>query len=256
MPPVTVHLLALQKSIPAFLDAVKSSSSTPPLVISKVIRWIVRPTEIDARELLDTKWDLMLIQLKSAPLSEDLLSNKWVAKRYSVTAGVPSSLVKGFDEKNDRLLNPRQGDVPPLSNSKPRMAKSAQSLALDDDLLRFAKSYEIGGAVSMYNLLAFKKTQAAHDSYLKYGKAFAESSGGKRGGTAKVVGKVIDEGSPWTEVALAHYPTIQHFTEMLASEDYQEINTKWRLPALADTCILCTSELDPILTNTEKSSKL
>lgn len=91
----------------------------------------------------------------------------------------------------------------------------------------------------MLNLLAFKPGKAAHESYQKYGQGFAKSAGSKRGGTAKIVGKVIDEDTKWQEIALAHYPSIRHFTEMLASEDYQEINHEFRLPALEDTCILC-----------------
>lgn len=45
-------------------------------------------------------------------------------------------------------------------------------------------------------------------------------------------------------MALAHYPSLQHFACMLASADYQRANHKWRLPSLKDTCILCTSEVD------------
>ena len=66
----------------------------------------------------------------------------------------------------------------------------------------------------------------------------------------KVVANQGTEGETeddWDEIALAHYPSIDHFMEMLASEDYQEINHKWRLPSLKDTFILCTSELDPEL---------
>lgn len=86
------------------------------------------------------------------------------------------------------------------------------------------------------------------DSYLKYGAAFAKTIGAKRGGNAKIVGTVVDvEGAEkkkeWDEVALAHYPSLQHFADMLASEDYQEVNLKYRVPALRDTFILCTSEL-------------
>jgi hypothetical protein len=41
------------------------------------------------------------------------------------------------------------------------------------------------------------------------------------------VGNVIgkqgkDEG--WDEIALAHYPSLEHFAAMLASSDYQEVN--------------------------------
>lgn len=154
----------------------------------------------------------------------------------------------------------------------------------------------------MLNLLAFWPGKEAHESYLQYGKAFGESIGKRRGGKAKIVGKVVvaaggqkkrqeGEGEKgdhqdgwWDEVALAHYPSrfpslsllytdmrkpenprwvveksfmfvltrmretaIHHFTDMLASEDYQKVNHEFRLPALKDTCILCTTELDPEL---------
>lgn len=45
------------------------------------------------------------------------------------------------------------------------------------------------------------------------------------------------------QVALAHYPSLDHFADMLAGEDYQHVNKKHRVPSLKDTCILCTSEL-------------
>lgn len=79
----------------------------------------------------------------------------------------------------------------------------------------------------MLNLLAFWPGKEAHESYLQYGKAFGESIGKKRGGKAKIVGKVVAAGQGtsqkkrqegkgekgdhqdgwWDEVALAHYPS-------------------------------------------------
>lgn len=81
----------------------------------------------------------------------------------------------------------------------------------------------------MLNLLAFWPGKAAHESYLQYGKAFGESIGKRRGGKAKIVGKVVvaaagqgtsqkkrqeekgEKGNHqdgwWDEVALAHYPS-------------------------------------------------
>lgn len=100
----------------------------------------------------------------------------------------------------------------------------------------------------MLNLLAFAPGQK--ENYLKYGAAFASSIGSKRGGDAKIVGSVVEvkgvdggreEG--WDEVAIAHYPSIEHFGDMLASRDYQEVNAKWRVPSLRDTFILCTDEV-------------
>lgn len=46
------------------------------------------------------------------------------------------------------------------------------------------------------------------------------------------------------QIALAHYPGLDHFADMLASDDYQAVNKKYRVPSLKDTCILCTSELE------------
>lgn len=69
--------------------------------------------------------------------------------------------------------------------------------------------------------------------------------GGKRGGNAKIVGNVVappsgqsdsrgdphrDSQSWWNEIAIVHYPTIKHFCDMAAGEDYQAINQKYRLP--------------------------
>lgn len=118
--------------------------------------------------------------------------------------------------------------------------------------MKYAKTEHGHGAVSMMNLLSFK--DGMKESYLKYGAEFSKSIGSKRGGAAKIVGSVVpspssasgsmDAGTDgWDEVALAHYPSIKHFQDMLASEDYQAVNKKFRVPALRDTCILCTCEL-------------
>ena len=46
------------------------------------------------------------------------------------------------------------------------------------------------------------------------------------------------------KIALAHYPSLLDFADMIASDDYQAVNRKYRIPSLEDTCILCTSEVD------------
>lgn len=33
----------------------------------------------------------------------------------------------------------------------------------------------------------------------------------------------------WNEVSIVHYPSIRHFCDMLAGDDYQAINEKYRL---------------------------
>ena len=170
---------------------------------------------------------------------------------------MPSRLVQDFAARNKRLLNPEKDDVPPLTGAldKARIASSAQDLELSTELLRWVEEFgkeEGAGAVSMLNLLAFKPDMKS--SYLKYGAEFAKSVGSRRGGNAKIVGSVIqpggagdgksgDGGDGWDEVALAHYPSIWHFADMLAGKDYQDVNKRYRVGSLKDTFILCTSEL-------------
>jgi hypothetical protein len=98
----------------------------------------------------------------------------------------------------------------------------------------------------MLNLLAFQPGKK--EGYLKYGAEFSKSIGSRRGGNAKIVGSVVhdvggEDGEAWDEVALAHYPSLLHFADMLASQDYQAVNQKYRVPSLKDTFILCTSEI-------------
>lgn len=257
MPLATVHLIALSpnSTISSYLRALKFTSFKP-LVISHALRWVVKPEKLSSGRLLGTKWDLLVITLHSSPMPQTYLTKDWVSAHWSITAGIPSSIVNGFEEKNQELLHAKPGSAPELTalSSSPKIATSPQALEATPELLGWKNPAGTTTPVSMLNLLAFKPGQEAHESYKRYGKAFAESIGSRRGGLAKIVGKVVagqgsqDEDSEgWDEVALAHYPSFAHFVDMLASEDYQTVNHRDRLPALRDTCILCTSEVDPIL---------
>nr|POE47938.1 hypothetical protein CFP56_01266 [Quercus suber] len=256
MPLATVHLLAIapNANINAYVRALMSTG-VKPLVVSRAVRWIIKPESLSVSALLGTKWDLLIILPITSSIPSAYLGKDWVLAHWSIAAGVPSSLVKDFDRKNRSLLHPRPGATPPLTGSmdKPRITSSTQGLELNPELLSWSQSFQRGkpGAVSMLNLLAFHPGAEAHASYQRYGKAFAESIGSRRGGTAKIVGKVVpnqgtdgEDQEGWDEIALAHYPSIEHFVDMIASEDYQKVNHESRLPALRDTCILCTSELD------------
>lgn len=260
MPACTLHLLSLSISIPQFLSVLFKTSTTP-LVISRVVRWIILPTTISCDPLLarNIHWDILIILPNTDILPASLQMH--ILHQWQVTAGVPSRLLEGFAAKNKQLLDPRPEDMPPLTGSldKPRIVSSAQALELSPSLLEWIKKFsqkEGRGAVSMLNLLAFKP--GLKEEYLKYGSAFAKSVGSKRGGIAKIVGSVIHEGESkdrgeWDEIALAHYPSIQHFADMLASEDYQEVNHKYRVGSLKDTFILCTTELDLLVSNKGES---
>jgi hypothetical protein len=257
MPLATINLVSLKQSssIAAFLQALKATS-LKVLVVSKVVRWVITPEQINAKELLYPRkpWDLLVITLDKTPLPSSLNSN--IECHWSTVAGVPSRLTNEFASQNDGLLHPKS--TRPLTGAldQPRIGSTSQTLelspGLQDWIKSFSQTHTGRNAMSMLNLLAFLPDK--HESYLTYGKAFAESIGSKRGGNAKIVGKVVpkqgtdgEDSAGWDEIALAHYPSINHFIDMLASDDYQEVNHKHRLPALFDTCILCTSELDPRL---------
>ncbi|KAK8151321.1 hypothetical protein IWX90DRAFT_446604 [Phyllosticta citrichinensis] len=257
MPVCSLHLVSLRTTLSDFLYLLWKSKPEP-LVVSRVIRWVIAPESLSVDPLLNQNipWDLVVILPGAAGLSPELREH--VGNEWTVKVGIPSRLISGFRERNEELLFPKPEVVPPLSGAlnHPRIAGSAQGLELTEELRGWVQGFsqrEGQQAVSMLNLLAFKP--GMKDEYLKYGDAFAKSVGKRRGGDAKIVGSVIDDGSGlgsgtgskgkvWDEIALAHYPSIEHFADMLASEDYQEVNHQHRVGSLKDTFILCTSELD------------
>lgn len=256
MPLATIHLVALTPSttLISFLTTLRDTiPASKLLVLSKVIRWIITPTKIDASHLLHPKkqWDLLVIVLGTDALPQ-ILSDKLV-DHWTCVAGIPSRLTNTFSSTNDKLLHPAKHEVPPLTGSldKPRVGESSQTLEMSASLAEWVESFRStlpgSSPLSMLNLLAFKPGMKA--SYLIYGAAFAESIGSRRGGNAKLVGNITSQnaesvsGGKWDEFALASYPSIVHFADMLASEDYQAVNLKYRVPALEDTLILCTSEI-------------
>lgn len=272
MPLATIHLVSLTAStnILQFLDSLKSTS-LKPLIISKVIRWIIEPEKIDADLLLHPPkpWDLLVITLGSDPFPASLESQ--VHTHWTATAGVPSRLTNDLPTTNSRLLHPDPKSVPAISQNlaNPHLnATSSQHLELSPSLQSWIQSFSQtrpgNSAVSMLNLLSFN--EGMKPSYLKYGAAFSQSIGIKRGGVAKLVGNITTQrpeaqtgrAGSWNEFALAHYPSLSHFADMLASSDYQAVNLKYRVPALKDTLILCTSEIaiEDLLKESGRPSKL
>ena len=208
MPIYTVQLLSLNNSIDTFLTALRNSS-LKPLTLARVVRWIITPTILSRGQLLSQSppWDLLLIlpgAVRSLPTDlESLVRSTW-----SIQAGIPSKIISSFESRNSQLLDPPPNTVPPLTGSILNLQKadSTQSLELTDDLQSWIQGGSAPkGAISMLNLLAFKP--GLKEQYLKYGKAFSESVGSRRGGVAKLVGKIVPEtcsdGCPeWEEVCL------------------------------------------------------
>jgi len=250
MPLCDVYLLALSQSsasVPPFLQSL-SHNDIRPITQSRVVRWIILPGELSTGPLLaqNIHWDLLLIlpvNTRLPPTAASLITAQWTA-----TVGVPSRLLDDYARKNEQLLRPAAGKVAAAESPSSAPAPSAQRLELSTELSSWIGGQDPrtrGHAVSMLNLLAF--APGRHDDYLAYGRAFGQRVGARHGGLAKIVGAVVAghaKADGWDEIALAHYPSFLHFAAMLASDDYQAVNKKFRVPSLRDTFILCTMEID------------
>ncbi|EXJ79371.1 hypothetical protein A1O3_08873 [Capronia epimyces CBS 606.96] len=270
MPLATIHLISLtaSSSIASFIDSLRSTG-LQTLVVSKVVRWIITPSKNDVHALLSPPkpWDLLVILLGADTAALPASVAAQVEGHWTVTTGIPSRLTSDFARTNAAILHPDAASVPPLTGAldQPRFGDTAQTLELSRELAGWIRGFAATRAgkspLSMLNLLAFRP--GLKPSYLRYGKAFAESIGRRRGGVAKLVGNVVatahtsqpdqksdqksgtaGAGAAWDEFALASYPSILHFADMLASHDYQAVNLGYRVPALEDTFILCTSEIE------------
>ncbi|GFF76358.1 hypothetical protein CNMCM6936_007297 [Aspergillus lentulus] len=268
MPGLTLHLLALAPSTTAesFLRQLRQSSAVKVILASRPQHIVIPPTLIDSNLLTTTKWDLLvLLQPFSAAKDAALESlppnlQPLVQQEYRLAVGIPSKLLSSYDERDKSLK--RDASSIPLTGSlaNARQMSSSKNLELSPDLLAFMDTLTRthNGPVTMLNLLHFHHPNGKK-SYYQYGQAFIPVAG-KRGGNAKLVGNVIRPASTaqvdsrgrldrsetdwWNEISLVHYPSIRHFCDMLAGEDYQAINEKYRLSALRDTFLLCTTEFD------------
>ncbi|EEP82284.1 conserved hypothetical protein [Uncinocarpus reesii 1704] len=269
MPLLTLHLLSLQPGtdVKLFVKNVRSSPDVEVVVASRPRRLVIRPEVIDIHALTSGKWDLLLL-LRSPGNGIPPALRSAISDEYSVHTGVPSKLLKAYPEADAKLK--REASSARLTGAleKARNKPSSQSLELSADLLAFMDELvrEHDKPVTMLNLLHFHPN--GKPEYYKYGQGFA-SVAGKRGGNAKIVGNVVkppsgqidsrgdadkSENEWWNEISIVHYPSIRHFCDMLAGEDYQEINSKYRLGALRDTMLLCTTEFD--VEETPPNSKL
>jgi hypothetical protein len=249
MPTCPLVLIALNSdtTIPGFLS-VLGRHKLKPIVQAKVVRWIILPTNLSIAPLLsyNTHWDLLLVLPTGTELPSEALSH--LTASWDVVGGIPSKIIQDFSSKNAKLLNPPAGSIRPAEPPQKTTASTSQSLELSPELNAWvtAQTHDIRKhPVSMLNLLSFVPEKK--DQYKQYGAAFAEKVGSRHGGDAKIVGHVVggqakEEG--WHEIAIAHYPSLEHFAAMISSRDYQEVNQKYRLGSLLDTFILCTMEID------------
>ena len=273
---------ASPSGIDAFLHRLLAAAADPAkfgvVTVSRVQAPIIRPTLVDHKTLNDTPWTLLLVinGTQAHVLPSTLTSS--IQTHYSVVSGIPSKIVSNYDAISDKLRNVQppaplleiklddKRDVIPPAKSASSLAPTrddGQDLSLSPALLDLAKhlnhKVQHHGPVSMLNLLHFHTDAGAVESYHEYGRRFATVAG-KRGGNAKLVGIVICPLSGqqsdsrgrqdrkkedwWNECTLVHYPSINHFIDMSVDDEYQYINKEYRLKAIKDTALICTTEID------------
>ncbi|OOQ84265.1 hypothetical protein PEBR_33935 [Penicillium brasilianum] len=269
MPVATLHLLSLTKSTDpqSFLHNLQQSPNIKVIVASRPRHVVIHPTKLDKNPLAANSWDLLvLLTTTQAASNEDPIPSTLrhsITAEYKLTTGIPSKLLSTYAARNAQL---KQNALSiPLTGSLDKILRegskdSSQNLEVSPQLLQFmtelTKTHT--GPVTMLNLLQFHHPNGKK-SYYQYGQAFIPVAG-NRGGDAKLVGNVVAPGDGqledsrgsrerpqqewWNEISIVHYPSIRHFCDMLAGEDYQEINEKYRLSALRDTFLLCTTEFD------------
>ncbi|PYH93339.1 hypothetical protein BO71DRAFT_450825 [Aspergillus ellipticus CBS 707.79] len=261
MPAASLHLLALSTDTSTFLGSLRSARKV--IVASRPRHVVIRPTDLDKDILTKTPWDLLvLIQTPpdSPPIPQSLHSQ--IKSQYHVTVGIPSKLLATYASRDESLK--QTAPSIPLAGSldQARSKPSSQNLELSPELISFMDRLTPlhPGPVTMLNLLHFHHPDGKK-SYYQYGQSFIPVAG-RRGGDAKLVGNVVkprssagvevdsrgdwgrEEDGWWNEISIVHYPSIRHFCDMLAGDDYQDINERFRLSALKDTLLLCTTEFD------------
>lgn len=261
MPVATLHLLTLAKSTDAqsFLQQLRQSPSTRVIVASRPRHVVIHPNILDNDPLASKPWDLLVLLQVTQPNEQDPIPGALrglITNEYIITTGVPSKLLSDYQARDSRLKN--DASSIPLTGSLDKVVRegskdASQNLEVSPQLLRFMdelwKTHK--GPVTMLNLLHFHHPDGKKN-YYQYGQAFIPVAG-KRGGSAKLVGNVVPPASEkrdsrgsrnrsqqdwWNEISIVHYPSIRHFCDMLAGEDYQAINERYRLSVSALNALL------------------
>ncbi|KAI9150522.1 hypothetical protein HJFPF1_10293 [Paramyrothecium foliicola] len=271
MPLCSLFMISLSPhaKIGPFISDLLSNIGLEPVFIARPLKWMINPWISSANTaenehlstLRGTAWDVVVIFPSAVEIP--LRLRQKIDKLYGVKVGISSKILSSLDELNKKLLDP-SAPSPPLTGSLDRnpTAKSSKHLELTDELRTwFSSPAGLKTPPSMLNFLTFHPGK--HESYVLYGQAFAKDVGRRRGGLAKIVGPVVsadsdtgNEDKIWEEIAVAHYPSVWHFGDMIMGEDYQEVNTRHRVGALRGTGILCCNELDEEVLAGIKAAKL
>jgi len=247
----TIHLLSLSTPLPIFLISV-AALQPQPLTVAKVAAWVHPPEIVSVGSLVVGKsWDVLLVLRGDGDVPEPLKAS--VKASWSITAKVSLQTIVKYREMNKTMLHPKPENIPELhphaagGNTTPSKDQSEPlAFQVSPELDAWFRSFATtngAGPVSMFNLLSYLDKE----KYMGYIKAFGESLTPHYGGSPKIIGEVVTssgEGKVWDDVAIVQYPSVTHFADLLASEEYAAIDRKHKVGALKDTGILCIVELD------------
>ncbi|KAF2462042.1 hypothetical protein BDY21DRAFT_418031 [Lineolata rhizophorae] len=248
-----IYLLRLTQSINDFKVTV-TRSALKPLVIGTATEWMLKPHTLSV-ELVSRPWDIfLLVESSSEGLPAEVKSA--IASQWKTSANISSSMTESLMKDNHSLLNPSPDHIPPLTGSlqKPRVIDPDLEVNFTPEIEEWTKSFsatdEGKRPVSMLNLLAYN--EGKRDTFLGYIEVFNEAVGAKRGAMGKLFGSVPEDqresSGGWEDIALVHYPSIWHFADLIASEEYRECDRKYKQGAVKDCGILCiTSKRDTSL---------
>ena len=260
----TLHLLSSSTTAAQLLDLLAAASRPKPLFLAKANNWIIQPEAeppISPELLANAPWSVVVIYMKPDDLPQDAQTQ--IAARWTLKFSLPTQMASNFAVNGTNLretpkTRSHEFDAVLAGDGKDFHSGSSslsQALDITPTLSRWFDDFSRTGdgtkSIVMLNLLAFVDDGS---KYLRYREAFAKSVGSRHGAAARLLGTAESESaSPqtdgtknekwWDRVALIHYPSILHFADMLAADDYQEASHKYRTGSLVDNPILCLTEV-------------
>ncbi|KAI0127053.1 hypothetical protein BJ170DRAFT_427164 [Xylariales sp. AK1849] len=247
-----LHLVALSKgvSVPSFLSKLHQNG-VKPMVQARILRWMILPTQLSSGHLLgrNMHWDLLLTTDAATAIPSAVQPD--IEATWTASCGVSARTLSEYATLNAELLNPPPGSVPHVALPAVSTSSNSQHLEFSPELSEWITGLPPplqNHPVSMLNLLAFKEGRKGQ--YVKYGTEFSSRVGASYGGKVKIAARVVDgegqqaKADEWEEIAFVHYPSVKHFAGMASSQEYQEVNRRYRLGALRDTFIMCVVEVD------------
>jgi hypothetical protein len=264
--PHTIYLLSLkttveQDQLSTLINRICKefkNSSPKPLVIGKPQGWVVKPHHPTlGPPLTSHDWHLCIFLPGIEPgLPSSIMDH--VATTWSLTTDIHNPYLDELSQNHKSLLHLSPEDATPLTGSLdgPRVNDPELEVPYTPELHEFFESVaarvpEGTRPVSMLNLM--KYTPGGRNNFLNYVRVFTEERvGTKRGAIPELFGEMHMKGeteeskanNAWEDTALVYYPSIWHFADLVASEEYRECDKKYKIGAVEDTGILAVSEMD------------